>query len=126
VIACPFYKGVHMKIYSSQSVFIVAVLLSLSACHRGPGSGLTNPQQPGQAAGETVGQAVGVAVGNVAAGTVGVGEGAVGGVVSAFDAPSTRIIRKWEAQTTSDGRTIQVAKEYYVDEAGNILDEVKK
>ena len=79
--------------------------------------GVTNPQQPGPAAGRAVGAGVGAVGGNVAGAVVGVGEGIVAGATAPFD-NTTRVVRRWRTETTSDGRTIQVPEEIVVDQNG--------
>ena len=79
--------------------------------------GLTSPYHPGPATGRTVGYGVGVAAGNVAGAGVGLAEGAVSGAKAPFD-PTTRLVRHWRTETTSDGRTVLVPEEILVDQYG--------
>jgi hypothetical protein len=79
--------------------------------------GVTNPQQPGPAAGRAVGAGVGAVGGNVAGAVVGVGEGMAASAAAPFDT-TTRVVRRWRTETTSDGRTIQVPEEIIVDQHG--------
>jgi hypothetical protein len=64
-----------------------------------------------------VGTGVGVVGGNVAGAVVGAAEGVVTGAKAPFD-NTTRVVRRWRTETTSDGRTIQVPEEIIVDKDG--------
>jgi hypothetical protein len=86
---------------------------------------VTNPRQPGPAAGQAVGAGIGAVGGNVAGAVVGVGEGVAAGASAPFNT-NTRVIRRWRTETTSDGRTIQVPEEILVDEYGRPISGVKK
>lgn len=80
---------------------------------------LTNPHQLGPAVGQTFGAGVGVAGGNVIAAGVGFSEGVVRGVTAPFNnMKTTRVVRRWHTETTTDGRTIQIPEEIYVDAYG--------
>ena len=86
---------------------------------------VTNPRQPGPAAGQAVGVGLGTVGGNVAGAVVGVGEGVAAGASAPFNT-TTRVIRRWRTETTADGRTIQVPEEILVDEYGRPISSVKK
>lgn len=111
----------HMK-----KLLIGSALLALiaSGCTQGSSSA-TNQKQPGPAVGRAVGVTTGAVIGNVAAGTVAATEGAGQAIGSAFIPEEKNVIRKWETVTTQDGRSIKVSREYYIDEDGNIIGEVK-
>jgi hypothetical protein len=79
--------------------------------------GVTNQQHPGPALGRVVGTGVGAVGGNVAGVVVGAGEGVAAGAKAPFD-NTTRVVRRWRMETTSDGRTIQVPEEIIVDQYG--------
>jgi hypothetical protein len=79
--------------------------------------GVTNQQHPGPALGRAIGTGVGAVGGNAAGAVVGVAEGAVEGAKVPFD-NTTRVVRRWRTEKTSDGRTIQVPEEIIVDAAG--------
>jgi hypothetical protein len=81
---------------------------------------VTNTSQPGPAIGMALGTAAGAVVGNVTGAVVGAGEGAVGAAKVPFNT-DRRVIRQWRTETTSDGRTIQVAYEVEVDPQGRPL-----
>ncbi len=78
---------------------------------------LTSPYHPGPVIGQAVGTGVGAVGGNIVGVGVGLGEGAVKGAVAPFDNTS-RVVRRWHTETTSDGRTIQVPVDILVDTAG--------
>ncbi len=67
--------------------------------------------------GQALGTGVGVVGGNVAGAVVGFGEGVVGGAKVPFD-NTTRVVRRWRTETTTDGRTIQVPEDILVDAYG--------
>lgn len=92
-------------------------LLSATGCTSPDHMGVTNQQHPGPALGRAVGTGVGVVGGNVAGAVVGAGEGVVAGAKAPFD-NTTRVVRRWRTETTSDGRTIQVPEEIIVDQYG--------
>ena len=73
---------------------------------------------PGTVAGEVAGTGVGVVAGNVAGFGAGFGGGFWHGASSPFQTPTTRTVRNWRTETTSDGRTLQVPVEIPVDELG--------
>lgn len=89
----------------------------MSGCSTTDGKTSTNPRHPGPAIGQGVGQAVGVVGGNVVGAVYGAGEGLVSGVQKPFT-NEPRVVRTWHAETTSDGRTIQVPVDILVDEYG--------
>ncbi len=81
----------------------------------------TNPGQPGPAVGHAVGTVAGAVTGQV----VGVVAGGVEGASDAVKAPfnnERRYVRRWRTETTSDGRTIQVAEEIEVDAQGRPIE----
>jgi hypothetical protein len=111
-----------LKMSGLRSVLLLAVAVALvlatGGCASDPNNlGVTNPRHPGPAAGRAAGASVGVAGGNVAGGVVGFGEGVVVGAREPFNS-STRVIRRWRTETTSDGRTIQVPEDIVVDQYG--------
>ncbi|MCB1125388.1 MAG: hypothetical protein KDM81_02755 [Verrucomicrobiae bacterium] len=99
-----------------------AVVL-LTAC--GGGGRATNQNAPGPQVGNAVGYGAGAVVGNVAGAAVGTVEGGAAAVGDVFTPQPTRVVRHWKQETTVDGRTIQVPVDYYVDEQGRIIKEVK-
>jgi len=103
-------------------LFVLASLVLLSGCLLLTGCartdyGVGSPYQPGPVAGKTVGSAVGVTAGNVAGFGVGVVSGTAHGMVAPFN-PSYHMVRYWRAETTADGRTIQVPYDILVDQYG--------
>jgi hypothetical protein len=102
-----------------------ALGLFVTGCASPDNVAVTNPRQPGPAGGQAVGVGVGAVAGNVAGAVVGVGEGAAAGASAPFNT-TTRVIRRWRTETTSDGRTIQVPEEILVDEYGRPISGVKK
>jgi hypothetical protein len=90
-------------------------LLSATGCRSDYGVG--SPYQPGPVAGKAVGTGVGVAAGNVAGFGVGVVEGTAHGIGTTFDS-RYHMVRVWQAETTADGRTIQVPRDILVDQYG--------
>jgi hypothetical protein len=106
---------------SSISGCAVSVLLLLAGCASDPNRiTTTDVRHPGPATGRAVGAGVGVAAGNVAGAAVGFGEGAAAGASAPFH-KTTRVVRTWRTETTSDGRTIQVPVDTVVDEQGRPL-----
>lgn len=104
----------------SRFLAVVGTLGTLvfgAGCAGPDNMGVTNQQHPGPAVGRTVGTGVGVVGGNVAGAVVGTGEGLVAGAKAPFD-NTTRVVRRWRTETTSDGRTIQVPEEIVVDQHG--------
>ncbi|NCC83150.1 MAG: flagellar motor protein MotB [Clostridia bacterium] len=100
------------------AAMVSAAVLVLSGCASDPNKmGVTNPNQPGPAAGRAVGGAVGGVVGNTAGFVAGVGEGAAAVTGNVFNT-RTHVVRQWQYVTTSDGRTIQVPVDIVVDENG--------
>jgi hypothetical protein len=81
---------------------------------------VTNPHHPGPAVGQALGKGVGVVAGNVAGTVVGAGEGLVQGTAAPF-CNTTRKVRVWRTEVTSDGRTIQVPQDIEVDQYGRPL-----
>jgi len=106
-----------MKTFSIAllSLAASASLAFLTGCSTNTGH--TSPYHPGPAAGKAVGAGVGVVAGNVAGAAVGAGEGLAGGMAAPFDT-TTRVVRHWRTETTSDGRTIQVPEDILVDAYG--------
>lgn len=95
-----------------------ALLLGAGGCARDPSNiGVTNPSAPGPAAGRAVGAGVGTVGGNAAGAVVGIGEGVAHGASVPFN-NTTRVVRRWRTETTSDGRTIQVPEDIVVDQYG--------
>ncbi|MBP5760474.1 MAG: flagellar motor protein MotB [Verrucomicrobia bacterium] len=85
--------------------------------------GVTNPRQPGPAAGRTAGAAVGGVVGNTAGFVAGFGEGAAAATSEVFN-NRTYVVRQWQTVTTADGRVVQVPVDVVVDENGIPLQSV--
>jgi hypothetical protein len=85
---------------------------------------VTNQESPGPQVGTAVGTGVGAVAGNVAGAGVGVVEGTAAATRNVFEPQPTRVVRHWETETTADGRTIQVPKDYLVDEQGRVIKEV--
>ena len=77
----------------------------------------TSPYHPGPVAGKALGTGVGVVGGNVAGAGVGFPEGVVQGAAAPFN-NTTRTVRHWRTEVTSDGRTIQVPEDILVDAYG--------
>lgn len=77
----------------------------------------TSPYHPGPVIGRGLGTGVGVVGGNVAGAAVGFTEGVVRGAAAPFDT-TTRVVRRWHTETTSDGRTIQVPEDILVNANG--------
>jgi hypothetical protein len=100
-----------------SSAGIALALLSSPGCAGPDHMGVTNQQHPGPALGRVVGTGVGAVGGNVAGVVVGAGEGVAAGAKAPFD-NTTRVVRRWRMETTSDGRTIQVPEEIIVDQYG--------
>lgn len=94
----------------------VASLLAGCVSHPVEQSG-ANPANPGVAAGHAVGSAVGAVAGTVAGAVAAGAEGAADSAAAPFK-NERRIVRRWRAETTADGRTIQVPYEVEVDEQG--------
>lgn len=101
----------------------VGAVVLLTAC--GGGGRVTNQNAPGPQVGNAVGAGAGAVVGNVAGAGVGAVEGSAAAVGNVFTPQPTRVVRHWKQETTVDGRTIQVPVDYYVDEQGRIIKEVK-
>ena len=107
-----------MKFYQSLFMGFSAVPIALvgAGCTTNPNY-TTSPYHPGPVIGRSLGTGVGVVTGNVAGTAVGFGEGVVTGVAAPFD-NTTRTVRRWRTETTSDGRTIQVPEDILVDANG--------
>jgi predicted small secreted protein len=105
------------------TLLLVGSSALLTGCYTTDGR-VTNTSQPGPAIGVAVGAAAGAVVGNVTGAVVGAGEGAVGAAKVPFNT-DRRIIRQWRTETTSDGRTIQVAYEVEVDAQGRPIGQAK-
>jgi hypothetical protein len=95
---------------------LLGVTPLLSGCYTTDARAVNNTM-PGPAIGTGVGSVAGAVVGNVAGAVVGAAEGATNAAKVPFNG-ERRIVRKWRTETTSDGRTIQVAYEVEVDAAG--------
>ncbi|MBI3869676.1 MAG: flagellar motor protein MotB [Verrucomicrobia bacterium] len=109
-----------MKSLSSQITLLAAGAL-FAGCASDPNRvGLTNPHQPGPAAGRAAGSAVGAVGGNVAGAVVGFGEGVAAGAATSFD-NTRRVVRVWRNETTADGRVIKVPVDIEVDRYGRPL-----
>ena len=109
-----------MKISTTMLAGNAGILLCMGiiGCASDPNRiGVTNQNHPGPAAGRAVGAGVGVVGGNVAGAVVGVGEGVSRGAAAPFN-NTTRVVRRWRTETTSDGRTIQVPEDIVVDQQG--------
>jgi hypothetical protein len=100
--------------YFLESSLRVAGLVAVAAA-TGCSSG--SHYQPGPVAGATVGTGVGLATGNVVGFGAGVASGTASGFRSVFN-PNYKMVRYWRAETTPDGRTIQVPYDILVDEYG--------
>jgi len=85
---------------------------------------VTNQEQPGPQVGNAAGAGVGAVAGNVAGAGVGVVEGASATTRNVFQPQPTRVVRHWTTETTEDGRTIQVPRDYLVDENGRVIKEI--
>jgi len=83
--------------------------------------GHTSPYHPGPVVGKTVGNAAGVVAGNAIGLGVGTVEGVAAGVAAPFN-PNYHMVRHWRAETTSDGRTVQVPYDVLVDQYGRPVD----
>ena len=91
--------------------------LAGAGCHEVHPSPVGSPYHPGPVIGQGVGYGAGVVAGNVAGAAVGIGQGAAAGVAAPFD-NTTRVVRRWHTETTSDGRTVQVPQDILVDGYG--------
>src|SRR5574344_752742 len=108
----------YLKNILPAAVLVSLGALVLSGCASDPNKmGVTNPNQPGPAAGRAVGGAVGGVVGNTAGFVAGVGEGAAATTGKVFN-NRTYVVRQWQTVTTHDGRTVQVPVDVVVDENG--------
>lgn len=102
-------------------VVLIASGVVLTGCASDPNRvGLTNPHQPGPAAGRAAGTAVGAVGGNVAGAVVGFGEGVAAGASKPFN-NSRRVVRTWREETSADGRVIKVPVDIEVDQYGRPL-----
>lgn len=106
-----------------STVFLVGSSFFLSGCYTTDGR-ITNTTQPGPAVGVAVGTVAGAIVGNVTGAVVGAGEGAANAAKVPFNT-DRRIIRQWRAETTSDGRTVQIPYEIEVDAQGRPVGQAK-
>jgi hypothetical protein len=100
-----------------QSFIRSLILLSCGLFFAGCGTSHTSPYQPGPVAGQAVGYGAGTVAGNVAGFGVGAVQGTAYGVGQSFN-PNYHVVRYWRAETTSDGRTIQVPYDILVDQYG--------
>jgi len=106
-----------MKTNSQLPPFLVMASLALLCTGCASPSYTTSPYQPGPVVGRAIGTGAGAVVGNAAGAVVGAGEGIVSGVVAPFDT-TTHLVRRWHAEITPDGRTIQVPEDILVDANG--------
>lgn len=83
--------------------------------------GVTNPQEPGPAAGRAVGAGAGLVVGNVAGAVVGVGEGTVAGVAAPFTPPPTSNVQEYRTVVGPDGTVTRVPVTVTVDQYGRAI-----
>ena len=104
-----------MKIHTS--ILLTGLGLVLCGCNSTQ-PGLTNPQEPGPAAGRAVGYGVGSVVGNTAGAVVGAGEGAVTGASAPFKLPPTYTVQEYRTYVGPDGRTVRVPVQTQVDKYG--------
>jgi len=93
------------------------VLLFSGLLVSGCGTSHTSPYHPGPVAGQAAGYGVGVVAGNVAGLGVGAVQGTADGLSAPFN-PDYHMVRYWRAETTPDGRTIQVPYDILVDQYG--------
>ncbi|MBA4136954.1 MAG: flagellar motor protein MotB [Opitutus sp.] len=109
-------------------ILVSTALLSvtlLSGCASRPTEARgTNPQQPGPAVGYAVGSVVGAVTGQVT-GAVAAGAEATADAMKAPFNNERRVVRRWRAETTADGRTIQVPYEVEVDAQGRVIEPPK-
>ena len=96
---------------------LAALLTGFSGCSTTDGKTVTNPRHPGPAIGQSVGLVVGTVAGNVAGAGVGAVEGTAAGLKGSFN-NEVRVVRTWQTEVTSDGRTIQVPVDILVDRYG--------
>jgi hypothetical protein len=97
-------------------IFLFPVLF-LSGCATNDGRSFSNSNHPGPAAGQLIGGVIGVSGGNV----VGFILGTFEGVAEGFNRPFSNdafVVRHWETQSTSDGRTVRVPVDIRVDAFG--------
>lgn len=90
-------------------------MMVVAGCSTDPGG--TSSKHPGPAVGKAVGTGAGVVAGNAVGAVVGAGEGFAVGMAAPFNT-TTRTVRRWHTETTSDGRTIQVYEDIEVDAQG--------
>ena len=102
------------------ALVILPILAALAGCEY-PRAGLTNPKQPGPAAGHVVGGAVGLAAGNVAGFAVGSGEGAAAGMAAPFTRPETSTVRDYRIIVGPDGQVTRVPVDVAVDKYGRVV-----
>ena len=106
-----------MKISLVPVSVLMLVALAAGGCASKRDGHVVNTRQPGPAIGTAVGTVAGAVAGNAAGAVVGAGEGFVGASGTAFNG-DRRVVRTWRAETTADGRVIQVPVEIEVDEHG--------
>src|SRR5882672_10346395 len=106
-----------MKTQCAIRMLLTTVAGALLAVGCSTDPGLTSNKHPGPVVGKAVGTGVGVVTGNAVGAVVGVGEGVAVGMAAPFDT-TTRTVRRWHTETTSDGRTIQVYEDIEVDAQG--------
>jgi len=102
----------------------LATAVLLAGCTAG-NYRVTNQNAVGPKVGNVVGVGLGAVVGNVAGAGVGMVEGSAAAVGPVFTPQPVHIVRHWHTETTADGRTIQVPKDYLVDEWGRVVKEVE-
>lgn len=105
------------NVISCLSSLATLILLAATGCSTSTDYRHTSPYHPGPTVGRGVGEGAGVVAGNALGAVVGVGEGLAAGVSAPFD-PTTRVVRRWRTETTSDGRTVQVPEDILVDQYG--------
>ncbi|MDX2111667.1 MAG: hypothetical protein SFY80_15655 [Verrucomicrobiota bacterium] len=116
-----------MKSTRLLSILPIAIVLTGCASSRDVGVNLTPAQQYGAGVGTVVGAATGAAVaanpwaGAAIGGGAGMVVGSVIGTIADNAGGELRIVRTWSTEVTTDGRTIQVPKEFVVDEYGRII-----
>lgn len=117
---CPNPTTVKYKTNLAALAIALPTLL-LTGCATNTESRVTNPSHPGPAVGNVLGTAVGAVGSNVVGAVVGGVEGASTATKATFT-NERRVIRQWRTEVTPDGRTIQVAVEVEVDEAGRPIE----
>ncbi len=103
----------HLILTTTGLLFSVMLL---GGC-TGADYGGTSPYHPGPVAGQAVGTGIGVVAGNAAGFGAGVVSGTARGFVAPFN-PNYHMVRRWRAEVTSDGRTVDVPYDILVDQYG--------